>query len=362
MPLERPDLSFVSPEVRRYIEELETELKRYQIHKESRATLKVLARQGPLTYEPEPVENDSTGISESPNSLNFVTVSVLGMIKRTPRHSYLCQRRGGMGIFDLDTHDDDQPAIITIADESQSLLIFTNLARVFRLPLSKLAESPIRARGETLVERLSLELGEHPVSILPDQAVGLVALVSQSGMVRCLRHHLFGDYLKPGTVLFNIRENGPLTTAGWISGDADLFLATRNGLAIRFPTKLIPPKGEIGIRLSAEDEVIAITEVDDDSSVFILGADGKGTLRLMTGFAPNKSAGGSGKHAMKTNRISAAVKVEPQDDLFIISQLGKLIRFHADEVASSEGVVLGVHVINLRADEAVAAVKGAPIA
>jgi DNA gyrase/topoisomerase IV subunit A len=212
MPVERPDLSQVSPEIRSYIEELEAELRRYIFQKEVRGTVKAFGTQRLSPSEPEPVETESIGVSEPQNSLNLVTLSALRMIKRTPRHLYLCQRRGGMGIFDLETRAEDQPALITIADDNQSLLIFTNLARVFRWPMAKLGESPVRSRGESLAERLSFEPDERPVSILPAQASGLVALVSQTGLVRCLRHHLFGEYLKQGTALFNTREFGLLAS------------------------------------------------------------------------------------------------------------------------------------------------------
>ncbi len=354
MAPERPDLSQASPAIRAYIEELEAELRRYRQPRQTH---------GYMTPPPETrgEEVESPGVSEPPTTLNLVTASALGAIKRSPRHLYLRQRRGGMGVFDLETRGDDTPALLAIADESQSLLIFTNWARVFRLPVSKLAESAVHARGESLSERLDFEPGETPVCLLPAQASGYVALVSQSGMVRCLRHHLFGEYLKPGTVLFNPHENGQLVTACWSPGDGDLLLVTRAGLAIRFSEKQIPPKGETGIRLSADDQVAAITPVDEDSSVFILGADGKGALRLMKGFAPNKSPGGSGKLAMKAGKVAAALTVEPGDDVFILTRLGKLIRFHADEVAASEGVVQGVNCISLRADEVVYAARGAPL-
>ena len=73
---------------------------------------------------------------EPPSSWNLITASQNGVIKRTPRYKYLRQRRGGMGIFDLETHADDFPSFLTVAEEDQSLLIFTDFARVFRLPVS----------------------------------------------------------------------------------------------------------------------------------------------------------------------------------------------------------------------------------
>lgn len=357
MNIDRPDLSRVEPAVKAYIEALEAELGRLS-QRQPAPRPRTHERDEPVEeyLEPEtPLEP-----SELPTTLNLVTISAQGMIKRTPRHLYLRQRRGGMGIFDLDTHGDDYPAFLTIADEGQSLLLFTNLARVFRLPVNKLPESPVRARGEYLSERITFEPDERLAAVLPDQASGYVALVSRSGVVRCLRHHLFGEYLKPGTAMFNIKETGPLASACWTPGDAELLIVTSGGMGIRFGEKLLPPRGDQGIRVAAGDSVAGITSVRPQSGAFLMGSDGKGTIRQMAGFAPNKSAGGGGKIVMKADKVVGTAQVEAGDDLFAISRLGKIIRFQAAEVPGTEGVVQGVNCMSLRADEVTAIVRAVP--
>jgi hypothetical protein len=74
----------------------------------------------------------------------------------------------------------------------------------------------------------------------------------------------------------------------------------------------------------------------------------------MSGFAANKSAGGGGKLALKTDHLVAVIAVEPTDDIFAISRLSKIIRFRAGEVPAKEGVVQGVNCMSLRADEVMA--------
>jgi DNA gyrase subunit A len=81
----------------------------------------------------------------------------------------------------------------------------------------------------------------------------------------------------------------------------------------------------------------------------------------MSGFAPNKTPGGSGKIAIKSNKVAGAVTIETNDDLFIISRLGKVIRFPASEVPPTEGVVQGVNCMGLRGDEVVALLRSGPI-
>ena len=99
---ERPDLAGTPPQVVAYIEQLEQELAR-------------LRRPAPRESAGEPASLEP---SEPPTTVNVVTVTRHGMVKRTPRHLYARQRRGGMGVFGLDTEDDDPPAWLLLADET----------------------------------------------------------------------------------------------------------------------------------------------------------------------------------------------------------------------------------------------------
>jgi DNA gyrase subunit A len=113
-------------------------------------------------------------------------------------------------------------------------------------------------------------------------------------------------------------------------------------------------QGTHGIRMEAGDGVVAITAVRDESGVFLLGADGRGSLRLMRGFNANKAPGAGGKIALKSDDLIGATTVGPGADLFILSHLSKIIRFKADEVPAKAGAVQGVNCMSLRADQPVA--------
>ena len=339
MDIERPDLSRLEPAARAYIEQLEEQLE----------SLRSEASQ--LEEGAPPLE-----VTELPTSFNVITLSAGGWAKRTLRHLYDRQRRGGMGIFDLDTSKDDPPAVLAIADLDQTLVLVTTLARAFRVPVTELAEAPVRSKGQSITAKLELLPDEQLALALPDQARGYLALVSQSGHVRCLRHHYLGENLRPGVNLYNLREFGPPVAACWTSGEDDLLITTRQGRAIRFAEKTVPLPGCLGIRMERSDAVVAMAAVNESSSVFLVSADGKGTLRLMSGFAPNKSPGGGGKTVMRTETLVGAVTVEQDDDLFVISRLSKIIRFRVSEVPAKEDAVQGVNCIALRADEVVAVI------
>ncbi|MFM8320983.1 MAG: DNA gyrase C-terminal beta-propeller domain-containing protein [Chloroflexota bacterium] len=213
----------------------------------------------------------------------------------------------------------------------------------------------MRGRGAYFLGKLVLPENDPLAVIIPEQAEGYLALVSSSGFVRSLRHHVFGEYMKPGLELYKAAQYGQLAAACWTPGNGDLFIATRQGKAIRFSEKLIPPTGAQGIRMTDGDEAIGIAPVYDESSVFLLSADGRGTLRVMSNFTPNKAPGAGGKQAINNDQLIAALGADGHKDAIIISRLSKIIRFSLEDIPRKDSVVQGVILMSLRADEPVAA-------
>ncbi len=336
MTVERPDLNKVEPEVLAYIESLEAELTRL------RKGSNTQRRSTPA----EPAEP-----SEPPTSVCLVTMSKGGTIKRTYRHLYTRQRRSGMGIFDLDTPEDDPPAILALADESADLIFVTDFGRSYRLPLAALPAAQIRERGQDVNSLLDLQSDENIHIMLPAQKEGYLAILSERGYVRLLRHNYLSEKMRPGTPLFDTGRFGAVAAGSWTTGEDELFIATRNGKGIRFREKMIHANGSLGIRLDRDDEIAAVTGINENSGVFLIGADGKGTIRMMSGFAANKAPGSGGKTALKTDHLIGAAAIKESDDVFAISRLSKVIRFQAIEIPPKTGVVQGVNCMSLRADE-----------
>lgn len=337
--LERPDLTDLPAAVIAYIEALE-------------ARLAADAEERGSGRSEEPQEP-----SEPPTTINIVSVTANGVAKRTPRHLYFRQRRGGMGIFDLDAPEDDPPAFLVMAEQSAGLICITNQARAFRIPLSDIPEREVRGRGENMLARFALRPNERLRVLTTDTPVrggSHFVLVGERGQVRRIAKQYIGPNLQPGTVLYDVNEAGAPAASCWSSGSDDLFIVTRTGQAIRFAERLVPVRGCLGLRVDPGDAVAAVAATPATGGVFLLTQDGKGTVRLMNGFAANKSPGSGGKAAIKADVVVGATAVGEGSDVFAISRLGKIIRFQTDEVPAKEGVVQGVNCMNLRADECVA--------
>ncbi len=329
--MERPDLSQTTPEIRAYITQLETELARLIEGKRRSST------------PPEPSEPETT--------LHVITISRQGVAKRTPRHLYSRQRRSGMGVFDLETADSDYPAHITIADQSANLLLVTSLGRIFRLAVVKITVGDVRDGGESLAEHIKFHPNEQLVAALPDEGGEFMVMVSERGWVQRVRKSFLGKNLFPGMSFHDVKHGGHITAACWTRGADELFIGTRQGKGIRFRETQVPERGGcLGLRVDQGDVTVAVTAVIESSGVFLISHDGKGTIREMSGFRMNKAPGAGAKVALKTDKLVGAVTVKGGDDLFIISETGKIIRFKADEVPPKEGVVQGVNCMTVRND------------
>ena len=341
---ERPDLSNLPPAVLAYIEALEQELAHLQASES--------AERGEAPLEP----------SEPPTSVQVISISAGGVAKRTARHLYLRQRRGGMGVFDLDAPDGDPPAFLVLADISAGLILFSSQGRIFRLPVRNIPEREVRGRGDSILAGFPLRSDERITLVMEDTPLtsgAFLILVTERGQVRRIARQYLGAGLQSGTLLYDVKEGGAPAAACWSGGNDELFIVTRRAEAIRFAERLVPVRGCLGLRVDPGDVVAGVAATSAQGGVFLLASDGKGTIRQLSGFAANKAPGAGGKVAMKVDAIVGCAAVpaqaEGRTDIFAISRLGKIIRFGAGEVPAKEGVVQGVNCMNLRADECVAA-------
>lgn len=329
--MERPDLSQATPAIRAYITQLETELAH------------LTQKRGRSSTPPEPSEPETT--------LQVISISRRGIAKRTPRHLYARQRRSGMGVFDLETAASDHPAHVTIADESSNLLLITSLGRAFRLPVAKIYAGDVRDKGEPLAKHINFHPNEQLVAALPEDGGEYMVMVSERGWVQRVRRSFLGKNLFPGMSFHDVKHGGHITAACWTRGTDELFIGTVQGKGIRFRETQVPERGGcLGLRVDQGDVTMGVTAVIESSGVFLLSHDGKGTIRQMSGFRMNKAPGAGAKVALKTGRMVGAVTVHKGDDLFMISEGGKIIRFQADDVPRKEGAVQGVNCMALRND------------
>lgn len=300
-----------------------------------------------------------------PDDVMVLTVTRGGLAKRTPLNDYSTQRRGGMGVFDIQSTRDDLAAHLAVTRASASLLVLSSRGRAFRVAVDNLPLAEVRGRGASIPERLLFTEDEAVAAVLPlddeQDSRSTVLIATQSGWLRSLHRNYVGPRLQPGTLLSDPKRGGAPAVMALSNGASDVLLVLRSGLGYRFPERLISREGVRGIQTRPDDPVIGLVSVQsDEDEVLLVTADGQGTRRQMAGFASNKSPGGQGKVIMKSDAVAGAARVGHGDEALCISGFAKIIRFAIDEIPAKSGNVQGVAVLDTRGDSLAALAVATP--
>ena len=194
-----------------------------------------------------------------------VTVSHTGYLKRTPISIYRQQRRGGTGRLGMKTRDEDFVAQLIINSTHAYLLCFTNTGRVYWLKVYEIPDVGAAGKGKAMASLVALQPGEKVVTILPVRDLTnencFVLFATRNGTVKKTPLKDFSNVMARGIISINIDKDDELITAKITDGQQVIFLATRDGLAIRFNETDLrpmgrPATGNRGINLRKGDFVI----------------------------------------------------------------------------------------------------------
>ena len=356
-----------TPVLRRYILTLEQENARLrqELHELQGSTAR-RERAATARENREPSASATVPTPRYGDDVMVITVTAQGLCKRTPINDYSAQRRGGIGVFDIQTSRDDQVAQVLVGRTAAALLVLSSRGRAFRVPIETLSLTEVRGRGTSLPDRLMFTDGESIGTLLAlDEEQDLrptVLIATASGWLRSLHRNYVGPRLQPGTLLVEPARGGPPAAATLSSGAGDVLVALRSGVAYRFSEQLIRREGVRGIQVRPDDAVVGLTGISEgsDEAIFLATGDGLGTRRGEDTFSANKSPGGQGKVIMKTDALAGVAAVTEQSEVFCVSGLGKIIRFAVAEAPAKAGNVQGVAIMDCRGDRLTAMVVTTP--
>ena len=194
-----------------------------------------------------------------------VTVSNTGYLKRTPISIYRQQRRGGTGRIGMKTREEDFVAQLIIDSTHAYLLCFTNTGRVYWLKVYEIPDVGAAGKGKAMASLVDLQPGEKVVTILPvrnlDEEGKNILFATRNGTVKKTPLKDFSNVMSRGIIAINIDKDDELITARITDGQQVIFLATHDGMAIRFNEQDLrpmgrPATGNRGINLRKGDYVI----------------------------------------------------------------------------------------------------------
>jgi DNA gyrase subunit A len=194
-----------------------------------------------------------------------VTVTNTGYLKRTPISIYRQQRRGGTGRLGMKTREEDFVAQLIIDSTHAYLLCFTNSGRVYWVKIYEVPDVGAAGKGKAMASLIDLQPGEKVVTILPvrdlEEDSKYVLFATRNGTVKKTALKDFSNVMSRGIIAINIEKDDELITARITDGQQIIFIATHDGMAIRFNEQDLrpmgrPATGNRGINLRKGDYVI----------------------------------------------------------------------------------------------------------
>jgi DNA gyrase subunit A len=295
-----------------------------------------------------------------------ITVTKAGYIKRTPVTTYSRQGRGGKGRLGATAKNDDFVEHLFIASTHAYLMIFTDDGQVFKIKVHEIPEAAAAARGKAVVNLVQLSGERKLVAVMPVRDFGeevYLTMVTKNGVIKKSALSDFQNIRANGINAINIDEGDELLEVIRTDGKQQIFVATHDGMAVRFNETDVRPMGRAargvrGVNLRKGDYVVSVCAVSQEGNEKILSVSEKGFGKQTTvnSYRLTKR-GGIGvinmKTTDKTGKVVAAFPVEEDSEIMIITQQAKLIRLGVDKIRETGRSAQGVTLIKCGDDDLV---------
>ncbi|WP_201529563.1 MULTISPECIES: DNA gyrase subunit A [Psychrobacter] len=301
-----------------------------------------------------------------PEQTIVMTVSRTGYAKTQPIDDYVAQKRGGKGKSATAMKEDDVIDHLVVTSTHATVLCFTDSGRVFSLRGFEVPIASRGARGRPLVNLIGLNNDETVTTILPipqttDEVTGrFVFFATANGTVKRVELEQFASIRSNGLIAVGLEEGDKLVSARITDGTQDVMLFASSGKAIRFDENDArsmgrTAKGVRGMRLADDEFIKSLVVIEDDVREILIACENGFGKRTFIEEFNKQGRGGGGVIAIKTSARNGALvratKVEPEDDIILISDKGTLVRTPVEHVASAGRNTQGVTLIRLSKDE-----------
>ncbi len=293
-----------------------------------------------------------------------VALTAGGYIKRTNPSEYRRQKRGGVGVVDLDTKDEDFVTQFLTASAHSDLLFFSDRGKVYQLKMYELPEGKRATKGKSIMNFISLEQDEKITSILamPKEkkaAEGLSLLMATScGTVKKTSAAQFREVRRSGLISINLDKGDALICAQFVYKGDDVVLTSGKGQSIRFKEGDVREMGRQaagvrGMKLGKGDFIVGagiVPKGAKDAVLLVLSSTGYGKKTALSEYK-TQGRGGSGIKTMsitaKTKQLVGAAVLLSGGELVAMSQKSQTIRTGLDEIPSLGRATQGVRVMKL---------------
>ncbi len=308
-----------------------------------------------------------------PEKESVLVFSAGGYVKRTDPSEYRSQKRGGVGVVDLETKEEDFVTILLNANTHDDLLFFTNFGKAYQIKMYDIPEGRRATKGKSIMNFLQLSDGEKVMSILPvakaaKQKDQSLMLVTDNGTAKKMSYESFKDVRRSGLIAIRLDAKDSLRAALLVEKGDDVLLVTAQGQSIRFKESDIREMGRTaggvrGMKLGKNDTLVGVDVVKKETAktaaVLTMSSNGLGKKTDIDEYK-TQGRGGSGiktaKVTAKTGPLIIAKVITDEVELIVMSKKGQVIRTALASVPSLGRQTQGVSIMKLRPGDGVASV------
>ncbi|MGB9610776.1 MAG: DNA gyrase C-terminal beta-propeller domain-containing protein, partial [Bryobacteraceae bacterium] len=295
-----------------------------------------------------------------------VTVTRGGYLKRTSLDTYRRQGRGGKGRIGMATRSEDVVEDLLIANTHSYLLIFTSKGRLYWLKVYNIPDAQAAGRGRHIKGLVNLQEDEEPRAFLPVSEFEpgkYVVMATKFGVIKKCELTEFDNPMSKGIIAINLKENDELVRAALSDGSKMIFLATREGMAIKFPETDVRPMGRpaagvTSMKLAEGDWIVGLEVVTDDDYILSVSELGYGKRTQVSEYRLQSRAGKgviNMKVTNKNGKVVSVLAVKEDTDVIVISREGKILRTEAESIRRVGRPAMGVRIVTLEPGDTVAA-------
>ncbi len=306
-----------------------------------------------------------------PDEENALVLTAGGYIKRTNPDEFRKQKRGGVGVVDLDTKEEDFVTNLLITSTHSDLLFFTNKGKVYQTKMYDIPEGRRATKGKSIMNFLPLSEGEKITSILPmpkevKKSESSLMMVTKNGIAKRVATSSFHDVRISGIIAIKLDEGDSLISAGFTNSKDTVMVVTSKGQSIHFKESNIREMGRTAmgvraIKLAKGDSVISAETVPNslnNGTIMVISANGYGKCTDIDEYKIQNRGGSGIKTAKVTpktgNIISAKVFAEGEGEIVAISKKSQVIRVDAKEIPVLGRQTQGVRIMKLRDGDSIA--------
>jgi DNA gyrase subunit A len=304
-----------------------------------------------------------------------ITVTSTGYIKRTAISTYRAQRRGGKGRIGMRTREEDYVSHLFVASTHAYIMIFTDRGRAYWLKVHEIPDVGTYGKGKAIVNLVQFESPEEKIAALvavkdfPEQDdLQYVVMGTRKGTVKKTDLTAFSNPRPSGIIAMGIEEGDAVIAVELSDGKEQIFIGTRDGMAIRFNEEDVRAMGRTaygvrGISLRDDDEVVAMEVVAAGGTMLTVAQNGYGKRTGLDEYRL-QSRGGVGIINIQTSdrngKVAGIAYVNDDDEVMLISQQGMILRMKAGGIRTIGRATQGVRLIEMEDGDAVVSVAKMP--